>query len=540
MSTATIDNIPRNSVYNFFFEPAQLSSVTLKVAAYATQFFLTIATLGLWLIPLFLVSTLSSRKITSSGYLAGLDLKLKEVVENSPVFKGYAITMDESSPYFGATLTSVACRPANIFLSKLFAGTDIQHTLPGSGKLFAFNQPQRTIRTHIQTKLDLAPDTVIEVNVQGVQAAVVLRDKKLLAPLEEIFGRNTYRISLGEVEQILNSQKVYVSPSMPVRFYFMLKSAFERSGIVTLPGNDSNPCKLKDIPFQEVRNVIDWSRGELSELGFNSREEFENLLNKTLYQLGSLVVKTEDYHCFLDGDGKIREREVGGKDAIRLINACGIRGIRRTPDEDNIKIMTEAFSTALVAAEKDMVVFPAVGMGVWRGDPQLYWSAFFEAVANSATPFTHIFVNPRHQPSAAGKYTGCKGEECAEVLKEFLEKYKDDAPKLANLKKIVNLYEGQQDLVQLALNLKKAYPDKIISLFNASDPDVTFGNHVGEYVNNVPHTTTTEENYTAMGTNGLCFEGITRALTRDRLFQVKNNAAVSWNQIHTRPTELVD
>jgi hypothetical protein len=34
--------------------------------------------------------------------------------------------------------------------------------------------------------------------------------------------------------------------------------------------------------------------------------------------------------------------------------------------------------------------------------------------------------------------------------------------------------------------------------------------HVGEYTNNCPHrASTTEEHYTAVGSNGLCFETIT-------------------------------
>jgi hypothetical protein len=50
----------------------------------------------------------------------------------------------------------------------------------------------------------------------------------------------------------------------------------------------------------------------------------------------------------------------------------------------------------------------------------------------------------------------------------------------------------------------------MVSIFNASDPDVTLGNHVTEYMNNRPHgAPTTEEHYSMMGTNGLCFESIT-------------------------------
>ena len=33
--------------------------------------------------------------------------------------------------------------------------------------------------------------------------------------------------------------------------------------------------------------------------------------------------------------------------------------------------------------------------------------------------------------------------------------------------------------------------------------------HVGKYVNNIGHCSAIEENYTALGTNGICFEGVT-------------------------------
>jgi len=57
--------------------------------------------------------------------------------------------------------------------------------------------------------------------------------------------------------------------------------------------------------------------------------------------------------------------------------------------------------------------------------------------------------------------------------------------------------------------LKQDHPGKTVSLVNASDPDVTLGNHVGEYVNKLCHADTTEENLTALGTNGICFETVT-------------------------------
>jgi hypothetical protein len=170
--------------------------------------------------------------------------------------------------------------------------------------------------------------------------------------------------------------------------------------------------------------------------------------------------------------------------------------------------MTENFKTDLIAAENGVAIFPAVGMGIWGGDPDLYWRAFLDAVISQEN-LDVICVNPGHQMTRTGKYTGCRGEEFQTILDEYKTCYANDPKARIRLEKILNLYESQKDIVQLAHQLKLAYPEKIISLFNASDPDVSLGYHVGEYVNNWPHTITTEENYTAMGSNGLCFEGIT-------------------------------
>lgn len=240
---------------------------------------------------------------------------------------------------------------------------------------------------------------------------------------------------------------------------------------------------------------------------------------QTLYQIGSMVVKTEDYRIFADGKGHILERNIGQKDAIRLINACGIRGVHRdeTPQKFNKGIMKETFKTALNAAESGISLFPAVGMGVWGGNPDLYWPAFLDAVISSENRLEAICVNPRHRSLWKDKLTrlkshetgGLDGNEFQIYLDDYKKHYADNHEAIFKLNKIVNLYHKKTDLLQLAYNFKKAFPEKIISLFNASDPDVTLGYHVTEYMNNLLHVDTTEENYGALGTSGLLFETIT-------------------------------
>ncbi|NDB84853.1 MAG: hypothetical protein EB127_19410, partial [Alphaproteobacteria bacterium] len=222
-------------------------------------------------------------------------------------------------------------------------------------------------------------------------------------------------------------------------------------------------------------------------------------------------------------NGELLAREVGDRDAIRLINACGIRGIRQEDLKINQRIMQATFKAALQGAESGFVVFPAVGMGVWRGGPEVYWPAFLEALEScKGDNIDVIFINPRHQATASGPWQGSTGEELpmfvsdrVNALSILIEEAEDSEKieyqrRLDNLSKIANLYEDETDLLQLAYRLKKGCPDKTVSIFNASDPDVTLGNHVTEYMNNCPHgASTTEEHYSMLGTNGLCFESIT-------------------------------
>lgn len=427
---------------------------------------------------------------------------LAECVNLTPPFNGYVIG-EAGTRFEGLTLTGVSIRPANLFFDALLGPGAT--TMPGSGRLFAFTVPHAEIRDQIN---GADRNEVVEISAQGVRGEINRREVRDLA---DLYGNGTCRFSFGELQDMLGSQRIYASPLLPLPFYRELKAAMLADQLVVLPGHDGHPVKLKDMNSDRCRELMLGAANRWAELGFASREACEQLLNLTVYQVGSLVVKSEDYRVLLDNQNKLRERQVGENDAIRLINACGIRGIFATrPTEiDNRTIMTQAFQTSLIAAERGYVVFPAVGMGVWRGDPNLYWRAFLDAVVTNGNAIEHIFVNPGHQTTQQGLYRGCNGNEFQVILDEYRRAHAQNPAALANLNKIINLFEQGTDVVQLATRLKAAHPDKIVSLFNASDPDVTLCYHVGEYVNNLNHANTTEENYTALGTNGLLFETIT-------------------------------
>lgn len=449
----------------------------------------------------------------------------QKVINETPQFNSYKISFPQGHRCEGLVVTGARIRPSTLFFENLFDKSGISFTRPDSGKLFAFNKPHGEIREFIQRKAE-NPDAYITVRERDPtrQMYIKVKGRRIdhVTP-SEIYGDKEYKISYKEALDILESQKVYTSNLLPLPFYKELKKALKEDGKlvapgevekVVLPGNDRNPVLLWEEKEKNsnLGQMLQKVEREPEKYGFKTKEDYQEILHMTLYQVGSMVVKTEDYRIFVDGNGKIIEREIGQQDAIRLINACGIRGFHspHTPSIFNKKIMTETFRTALIAAEEGIVVFPAVGMGVWRGNPDVYWRSFLDAIIQSDKDFDLICVNPGHQRTEEGRYMGETGGEFQDILDEYKNHHINNDQILAKLQKISNLYHTKQDVVQLAHNFKKAFPDKIVSLFNASDPDVTLGDHVGEYTNNLEHANTTEENYTAIGTNGICFEGITR------------------------------
>lgn len=428
-------------------------------------------------------------------------------IERATDFKNYAIQIGMANilkflANVPLILTAVSLRPANFFFDAL----GVETTLPGSGKLFAHTAPMATA----ERIRSLKDDEEIVFSAQGKK--VQLKPGKHPSPpldATEVYGNATYRLSGKEIKETLESQQIYLSPSMPKAFYTGLKRAMIEDGWVTLPGNEGNMHTVKGLAK---------GRGKVAAFlkltAKNNPEFYAKIQSLTLYELGSMVVKRENFHVFVDGNGKILERNADSNDHLRLISACGIRGfsVTKTSKDELRMIMKETFKTALEASESGFVLFPAVGMGVWGGDPHVYWPAFIEAVLESERGFDQIFVNPGHKPTGPGyRSKNFAGAWNGDEFKHFMSLYAAH-PRFARLQMIQDLSapgSTGKDLVQLGRELKREFPDKIVSIFNASDPDVTLGNHVGEYVNNWPHTNTTEENFTALGTNGLCFEQIT-------------------------------
>lgn len=448
---------------------------------------------------------------------------IAHVIRDTDQFASYMLTPanEQVSP---VKLTGVSIRPSNLF----FRALGFKTTMPGEG-LFAFKSSSNEIRKEINEKNS---QQVVEFSANKLPGKTYMRSssgeivvRENVQDLADIYGSNTYRISYGEIQEMLQSQKIYMSSLLPMEFYIAFKKAslLDANSLhdCTLPGDDHYPVTLSTLPLNNVNLIKLYQnvKNNPKAYGFASQQEFNTFSEQTLYQIGSMVVKTEDYRIFADGKGHILERNAGQKDAIRLINACGIRGIHSaaTPSKFNKNIMKETFRTALNAAENGISLFPAVGMGIWGGNPDLYWPAFFDAVISSENQLEAICVNPRHRGIWKNKFTrlqshevgGLDGNEFQTYFDQYKKNYANDPIALSKLNKIVNLYDQKTDLLQLAYNLKKIFPEKTISIFNASDPDVTLGYHVTEYMNNLLHADTTEENYGALGSSGLLFETIT-------------------------------
>lgn len=428
----------------------------------------------------------------------------------TPAFNFYRFELPPKHPCTRTVLTGVSHRPANLFFDELFKGSKIATNRPDDG-LFTFNVPPEKVREHLEQLIKTDPNGKVTVTAKGKIGDVAGVAGKVT--LSELYGEGSYEISYKELLQTLDSQRIYLSSMMSLPFYTGLKKAMLEDGIVELPGkNDFHPILMTELKGK-MGEFLKAVRAKPELYGL-TKDQCDKIFRMTLYQVGSMVVKSEDYRIFIDGKGKIIPRTADKNDAIRLLNACGIRGVNadRTPKDLNREIMTQTFRTAFQAAESGIMVFPAVGMGIWRGDPDLYWGAFLDALVESNINFDKIFVQPRHEITPKGHskhYVGCDGNEFQTILNLYRKRLHDNPVAMAKLDKIYNLYDSRKDVVQLAHNLKQAFPGKIVSLFNASDPDVTLGYHVGEYVNNKPHGNTTEENYAALGTSLLNYERAT-------------------------------
>lgn len=440
------------------------------------------------------------------------DLKAKETILSTPQFRGYRY----QTPGQPAVLMFNE-RPVN-FLVKALLGFDPE-TKPGSGEPFAFHKPS-SVKSAI--KWGLWWDNPIEVSAIGALAVLFKEGSSPLQPLGEksmdaYLGRKVFRISHRELKSTLESQKILISPLIPRAFYLGLKEAFYIDKVTYLPRKRSDTFTLSELTrenhrFPNLKRYLRTVEQNPRHYGFTGEREqlsFKRVWDLTLYQIGAMVVKTEEWRCLVDENFLIEEREVGRKDGLLLLNLSGIRDLPRFEGKYkpfHQKVMEHTFRCGIIAAGKEAhFVVPAVGMGIGGGDPGVYWRAFLDAVVSSGSDLSGIYVNPTHQKTKAGPFSGYQGEEFASLLEE----YKRAHPKSEGLKRIVNLYERQTDLLFLAKNLKKRFPDQTVALINPSDPDATLGNIVGEQINEIRSNGTTEENFTALGTNGLCFEKIT-------------------------------
>jgi len=459
-----------------------------------------------------LVIVLADRFFYNSATLPlQLSPEAKKAIADTPAFNSYQVAGSGS-------VTSHKERPANLFFKALLGENPT--TQPGSKELFGFTKTLSEIRADIKWRTTWSGEIGSP------------RDEVVTVKGEGVWGMNEYKISLNEINEMRISQRIYVSPLIPKAFYTYLKNALNNDKLVLLPGQDHGALTVEqlmdsnDSKLYYLREFLKSAAKSPSYYGFGAEGmlTMDEIKKLTIYQLGAMIVKTEKYRTFVETGYKIRSREVGTKDDLLLINACGIRGFFKTHNipgnekhEMDAKIMKNTFQSALRSVGKDgHIVFPAVGMGVWGGDPNIYWRAFLDAIVDAGEDSVEqIYINPGHGPTKSGPFAGYKGEELAILLEEYSKKH----PFLRS--KVVNLFDKKTDLLLFADNLKKALPEKTVAIFNASDPDVTLGNHVGEYVNNMNHPPTTEEHFTALGTNGLSFEEITNVHGHsDRIIQM--------------------
>lgn len=458
---------------------------------------------------------------------------IEEALNATPKFKFYQVTPHTPVPGIPQfTITSVTRRPVNF----LFRALGIKANNPGSrgGSTIRFRESFEKVREKILGSDD---QEVVDVKALSNEKINVFRDRSDSHPQQvderEIFGDKVFQIRRGELKDLVNSQQIFLSPTLPREFYLGVQEALKKDNMLELPYNrdqgDREPIYFSDllkpevaIPYPNLKAFVASVFDDNAQYGFDE-DSFESFRHLTLYEIGAMSVRRQDVKLMVDENLQIRERAPDANDSIRLLDISGIRSFSysQTTHEVHKDIMTNTFKTALQAACGGFLVMPAIGMGVWRGHPEVYWNALFTAVAESEMDFDRIFINPGHQRTYGGQYDGASGGEFAGMLSAFMEN--SNEVQKAKLSKIFNLYDpvNGKDILQLAHQLKVKFPDKTVSIANASDPDDTIGRLTGQYAFNMCHPHTTEENYANLTTSALCFKDITEVNNHeDRVISV--------------------
>lgn len=402
------------------------------------------------------------------------------------------IPIPESYFEVGDHFSEMCVTPKNLFFEVLLKDTRIYREDCSQEKYFCFNQTPQAIHTYCKKKHEREPDMIVSLTAKNKEGEFSYHNEnwefparrmRIIRDLSEVYGDKVYKISLQEIVQDLDSQKTHLSSMLPQKFYEeLIKRMNEfKDG---LPKNCKSDSKLSELIKNEtsVGTFLKEVEAKPAEFGFASVDAFREFLDFKICQISWMVVKSEEYRVFINGDGKIKAREPGQRDSIRLISACGDTHAKKT--EADKTILTEIYKAAFQAIENGIVAFSPMSR---RGnyDPELYWEIFFDALVNSNVTFDKIFVNPRHVPHHEGKYKGLRGEEFQKILGDYLTKYKNNKNILEKLNKIVNLFDTSQDIFQLAHNLKVAFPEKTVSLFNITDPELTLGFEVEENIRNM-------------------------------------------------------
>lgn len=339
----------------------------------------------------------------------------------------------------------------------------------------------------------------------------------------QVYGDRVFEIHADEVRQIVESQRIFLSPLIPKKFFMEFEKAlFEDSQTNRvypwIPRLGNSPISLNfddligetNIYYAQLNALgkqVDQNPGEY---GFNP-EQYEIFKGLSLYQIGSMVVRRQDAILLVNERYQLRERKAGDNDVFRMIDISGIRDFHSTHTDRSLlrEIMKNAFKTGLAAAEEGVIIFPAIGLGVWQGDPELYWGALLDAIIESPVIFKAIMINPAHQKLI--RFQNKAGEEFETMLGAKLVSEELTDEQKEKLSKVKNLFKRQTDILLLAHELKRRFPNTQISIVNASDPDVVLGGITGEYAFHRNHPHTTEENFANVTTNALCFKQLTGA-----------------------------
>ncbi len=381
-----------------------------------------------------------------------------------------------------------------------------------------------------------SPITELKTPLHQQTGSIVISSKSF----ESAFGDGECRISKEELKRLSDTAKIVTNSKMitPELFLKIQNELIDKI-------NPQEKRTLSDIIPEQDKDK--WLK-DYKNLGYNSKEELEQILNTPLILLSSNICHSQEVHFFVEQQlsedtppkalNKLRNADLDKETPCVVLSIPGINlaysGLPITKESDGdltvgtmsakqlATNMWESVLSSAISQNCRNLAMPAIGLGEFAGGygdemSKIYFSSLFELLKSEkySGKFDNVLFNPI---------------QYGQNFQDELKKHQD-----ALQKSNCNVQAVSCDVKMLAVEFAKK--QQKCALLNPSDMDVVLGKYdVGEYYKSGHYVG--EEDIAATSTAAIGSTGISNVY-RDpnRITSASKSIVAAKVQIPTSPSE---